>query len=105
MKTSNIFEHIPKDLQEEIFEDIVKTDKLQIQRIISKGDSTLDSKWYNQTDNEWVIILQGEAILSFKESKDIKLKTGDYINIQAHIVHKVLWTTPDTETIWLAIHY
>jgi cupin 2 domain-containing protein len=33
------------------------------------------------------------------------MKTGDFINIPAHQKHRVEWTEPEEETIWLAIHY
>lgn len=105
MKTSNILSQIPKDLQEEVFEDIINTKNLKIERIISKGHTTPESQWYNQENSEWVIVLQGEAILSFEDKEDISLKSGDYINIPAHTKHKVSWTKPDIETIWLAVHY
>ncbi len=100
----NIFTKIPKDLDEEFFEKLISQDNIKIQRIISKGHTSPKSGWYNQNENEWVIILQGEAILSFEE-KDINLKVGDYINIPAHTKHKVSWTKPNTQTIWLAVHY
>ena len=105
MKNENIFELIPSDLKNEIFEDILSSDKLKIQRIISDGHSSPKTGWYDQDDNEWVILLKGEAILSFEKSDDVRLKSGDYINILAHTKHKVSWTTPDRETIWLAVHY
>jgi cupin 2 domain-containing protein len=61
--------------------------------------------WHDRDDNERVIILKGEAILSFTDGSSISLKTGDYINILAHNWHKVTCTDPDIETIWLAVHY
>ena len=105
MKRTNIFNNIPKTLQEELFENILSKDSIQIQRIISKGHVTPKDEWYNQENNEWVIVLQGEAILSFENSDDVKLKSGDYINIKAHTKHKVSWTIPNEETIWLAVFY
>lgn len=105
MKTKNILKNIPKDLAEEVFETIFLKDGLKIERIISKGHTTPKEQWYDQDSNEWVILLEGEAILSFEDSEDVKLSTGDYINISAHKKHRVSWTTPDKETIWLAIHY
>ena len=105
MKTSNIFTNIPKQMNGEIFENIISKDSIKIQKIISKGDTTPKNKWYDQEDDEWVIIMQGEAILSFENQKDIKLKTGEYINIPAHTKHRVSWTIETQETIWLAIHY
>jgi len=105
MKTQNIFVDIPKQLKEELFENILTKDNLKIEKIISKGHTTPIGEWYDQDSNEWVIVLEGEALLSFENSGDVKLKKGDYINILAHTKHKVSWTTPDKETVWLAIHY
>ncbi len=105
MKKSNIFSQIPTDLKEELFEEIISNDTLKIERIISKGHITKDFEWYNQKSNEWVIVLKGEAILVFENSNDVRLKEGDYLNIPAHTKHRVSWTEPDVETIWLAIHY
>lgn len=103
MKTTNIFADIPKMLPDELFEELITKENLKIERIISKGHTS--STWYNQSHDEWVIVLQGEAILSFEDKEDVRLKNGDYINIPAHTKHKVSWTLPDSETIWLAIHY
>ncbi len=99
----NIFADIPKKLPKELFETLIVKENLKIERIISKGH--ISQTWYDQSHDEWVIILQGEAVLTFEDEKEIKLSTGDYINIPAHTKHKVTWTKPDEETIWLAIHY
>ncbi len=101
----NIFSEIPVDLQDEIFEDIIKTDNLKIERIISNGHTSPKTGWYESEQNEWVIVLKGKAVLSFENSEDVKLNAGDYINIVAFTKHKVSWTLPNAETIWLAIHY
>ena len=39
------------------------------------------------------------------DAKVIVLNPGDYINIPSHTRHRVEWTEPDTETVWLAVHY
>ena len=105
MKKSNIFNQIPKDLKDELFEDIIKTDHLKIERIVSYGHTSPRTGWHESKENEWVIVLKGEAILSFEGSKDMKLNAGDYLNITAFAKHKVSWTLPNVETVWLAIHY
>lgn len=102
---NNIFDDIPKNIKSEIFETLIDNDDVQIERIISKGHKSPESGWYNQDKNEWLIVLTGEAILSFADKSSLKLKAGDFINIPAHKKHKVEWTNPDTETIWLAVHY
>jgi cupin 2 domain-containing protein len=105
MKTTNIFKEIPELLNEELFQNIISKDSLKIQRIISKGHKSPESGWYDQESDEWVIVLQGEAVLSFENQEDVRLKAGDYLNIPAHKKHKVSWTKPDVETIWLAVFY
>ena len=105
MQVTNIFDNIPTQLHQELFQDIFSKDGLKIQRIVSQGEATQDDKWYIQEDDEWVIVLQGEATLSFEDDSDIKLSSGDYIHIPAHKKHKVSWTSSDEQTVWLAVHY
>jgi len=102
---SNIFDDIPENLHSEVFESLVDSDNVRIERIISKGHTSPDTGWYDQENNEWVIILKGAANLSFTDKSTVNLKMGDHIIISAHEKHRVSWTDPDTETIWLAIHY
>lgn len=102
---NNIFDSIPENLNREAFDQLIKSNDVIIERIISKGHTSPDSGWFDQDKNEWVMVLQGEAILSFKNESSIKLQAGDFINITAHKKHKVEWTDPDRETIWLAVHY
>lgn len=105
MELKNIFESIPDNLDEEVFELLVQSKNVKIERIISKGHTSPESGWYDQERDEWVIVLKGEAIIAFEKGKEIHLKVGNHINIPAHKKHKVRWTNPKTETIWLAIHY
>jgi len=102
---NNIFNEIPENLQAEVFDKLLDSESIKIERIISKGHISPEEGWYNQKDNEWIIVLKGEAILLFSDESTVNLKPGDYINIPAHKKHKVKWTDPDTETIWLAVFY
>lgn len=101
----NLFKSIPDDISEEIFSELAQSENVKIERIISKGHSSPKAGWYDQEKNEWVVILKGEARLSFENDRDVHLTPGEYINIPAHKKHRVSWTKPDTETIWLAVHY
>ena len=106
MDIKNIFSDIQKHVPDEILENILQTDQFKIERIISRGHSTADGKWYDQDRNEWVMVLKGSAGLLFEgNDKAVIMRTGDYINIPAHRKHRVEWTEPEEETIWLAIHY
>jgi len=102
----NIFKNIPDHIPEEIFQEILKTKTLKVERIVSKGRSSEISYWYDQKDNEWVFLLKGSAGMLFKGDEEVVvLRPGDYINIPSHTKHRVEWTDPNMETVWLAIHY
>ncbi len=102
----NIFAEIPDNLKDELIEAILQTPGLRIERIVSHGQSSPEGFWYDQEDNEWVILITGSAKLRFEGQEDLLvLKPGDYIRIDRHQRHRVEWTDPDKETVWLAVHY
>ncbi|MGL6161553.1 cupin domain-containing protein [Microbulbifer sp.] len=101
----NLFSSLPKDLSAEVFEDIVSSESVRIERIVSKGHTSPESGWYDQEESEWVIVLQGAARLSFDDGREESLGVGDFINIPAHSRHRVSWTDPTCPTIWLAVFY
>ena len=105
MLVRNIFDLIPDDLPDEAFITLLNSDKVKIERIISKGHSSPKAGWYDQAQDEWVIVLKGEGIILFEDGESKHLKVGDFINIPRHKKHKVEWTLPGEETIWLAVHY
>lgn len=101
----NLFESIPENIDEEVFDIIVQGKDVRVERIVSKGHSSPDTGWYDQDQNEWVIVLKGAAILAFERGDEVTLKPGDHVDIPAHEKHRVKWTALDQETIWLAVHY
>ncbi len=105
MQINNIFSNIPDSISQEMVEVLQQSENIKIEKIISKGQCSPATGWYDQVQNEWVIVLKGEAKLVFEKGKEVSLVAGSYINIQAHKKHKVSWTHPDIETVWLAIFY
>lgn len=105
MRTENIFASIPENLVDESVELLLRSESVRVERIISKGNVSPATGWYDQEDDEWVLLLAGAAIIAFENDIDLNLVAGDHIKIPAHTRHKVKWTDPETETIWLAIHY
>lgn len=102
----NLFADIPKDLSEELIETLLQTSSFRIERIVSKGHCSPKDFWYDQDENEWVILLKGSAVLRFEDqSENITMDPGHYINIEKHRRHRLEWTDPEQETVWLAIHY
>ncbi len=106
MHRDNIFSKIPASLPQELLEELVCTGGARIERIISKGHVTPEGTWYDQDTSEWVMVVQGSARLRFEEDDTVlSMQAGDWITIPAHVKHRVEWTDPDQETIWLAVHY
>ena len=101
-----LLEGIPAELSEEILDTICSTDSVKIERIVSRGHASPEGFWYDQEENEFVLVVRGSAGLKLeKEDNIVVLKAGDYLNIGAHVKHRVEWTDPKCETIWLAVHY
>lgn len=106
MQIGNLFSTIPAALPQELIEELISHPHVRIERIVSKGHASPDGFWYDQFENEWVILLQGSAVLRLENVEEpVALKPGMYINLPAHVKHRVDWTEPDTETIWLAVFY
>ena len=101
----NIFESIPGVLHSEVFEVLAEGGDVKVERIVSRGHASPDRGWYDQDKNEWVMVLRGKAVIAFPDKQSITLGEGDYLNIIAHEKHRVDWTDPHIETIWLAVHY
>ena len=102
---NNIFDGIASAGDKEVFSSLINNEHARIERIVSHGHTTEAGQWYDQLQNEWVMIIKGEARLEFENGRVETLKTGDYINIPAHQKHRVSWTKEETETVWLAVHY
>lgn len=105
MRADNIFDLIPDGRGKEVAELLVQHNNLKIERIVSTGQASPESGWYDQQASEWVILLAGEASIVFERGEEITLIAGSYLNIPAHHRHRVAWTSPDTPTIWLAVSY
>ena len=102
---NNIFSDVPNEIPEEIFQTLIENKHIKIERIISAGHKSPKQGWYDQKDNEWVIVLRGHAKIEFESGDEHSLIAGDYLNIAAHCKHRVSWTAEDEETIWLAVFY
>jgi cupin 2 domain-containing protein len=106
MKVANLFQDIPTALPAEIVETLVASKKVRIERIVSKGHYSPSDFWYNQAENEWVLLVKGEAKLRFETGNElVHLTAGMHVNIPAHQKHRVEWTRKNEETIWLAVFY
>ncbi len=104
MKYFNLFDPPSSTLDEERFETLVRGEGILIERILSKGRATPENQWYDQERDEWVAVLQGEAILTYDDGRSLHLGPGDHVLIPAHTRHRVEWTSTEPVCIWIAVH-
>lgn len=103
---NNLFARIPENIPEEIIEILLKAPGFHLERLISAGQATPPGQWYDQETHEWVVLLSGSAGLLFEGEMQVRvLRPGDYLLIPAHCRHRVEWTDPERQTVWLALYY
>ena len=94
----NIFNYItPKN--GETFTTLLEHKNIKINRIVSSAD--VEPAEYVQDEDEWVVIIEGEATLLLEKEEKV-LKKGDTLFIPAKTPHKILKTK--SNTVWLAVH-
>lgn len=101
----NIFEDFPERQESEYLELLLSNPAFKMEKIISQGHVSPDNFWYDQNKNEFVLLISGNARISFENNYTIDLKPGDYLIIPAHKKHRVDFTKPGEKTIWLTIHF
>ena len=101
----NLLEDLPDAADAEMFETLVSAEHLRIERIVSRGQITPPGEWYDQPEHEWVTVLRGHARVMTADGAERALRAGDAMLIPAHVRHRVSWTDPDQETVWLAVHF
>ena len=103
----NIFDvnDIDFSANKEITEVLASSENIRIEKIVSFGQITDKDYWYDQSQNEFVILLQGEAQILFDNGKEKHLFAGDYLKIPAHVRHQVSFTSVNPVCIWIAVFF
>lgn len=102
LRVENIFADIPKSIGHEHFLTLFENEAVKIERIVSQSHGSPAGFWYDQAEDEWVIVLRGRATLEFEGGELIQMKEGDCLVIPRHVKHRVNQTGPNT--IWLTVH-
>jgi cupin 2 domain-containing protein len=108
IKSGNLGSDIRKGPHaDEIVDRLVEREPgFRIERIVSTGQMTLEGEWYDQDDDEWVLVVAGAARLRIEgEARDRELAEGDWVLLPAHCRHRVTWTRAEPPTVWLAVHF
>jgi cupin 2 domain-containing protein len=99
IKIGNLFTNADPPLQGERFEELLRHKNLVIERIVSS--SSITPVEYTQTQDEWVILLQGRAVLSINDN-EVFLSSGDYLFLPAGLPHTV--EDVSQGALWLTVH-
>jgi len=102
---NNLFRDIPPPASEEFFETLAKGRGLRVERVVSRAHSAPKAGWFDQAEDEFVVLLSGSAGLEFDDGSRFELRPGDWLDIPARRRHRVAWTDADEATVWLAVHY
>lgn len=100
----NLFTLPPATIDEEIYEALIPDRGVLIERIISAGQVSPPGFWFEQNRDEWVVLLQGQAIIAWGDGYSRVMETGDWLLIPAGERHRIEWTSQDPPCIWLAVH-
>mgnify|MGYP001232528170 CR=1 FL=1 len=98
----NIFKELPDATLAEQEEVLLEAGNIRIARIVSGGQA---GEIYDQAEDEWVIVLSGEAKISFPEEDGhtVKLEAGDYLYLKAGQKHQV--TKTSNPCLWLCVYF
>lgn len=107
MSAGSLGQGLPSAPQaDELFDILLESRGLRVERIVSTGQVTPDGEWYDQASDEFVLVVSGAARLFIEgEDEDRSLAPGDWLLLPAHCRHRVTWTQDSPPTVWLAIHY
>jgi cupin 2 domain-containing protein len=86
----------------ESFVELARAGGARVERIASRAVTSGD--WCEQAWPEFVLLVEGSATLEFAGGRRRNLKPGDWALLPAQCRHRVAWTDPAGETLWLAVH-
>ena len=85
---------------------LLSTASLRLEKIHSCRAASPPGFWYDQAEEEWVLLLQGSARIRFADEEfDRELNRGDVLSIPSGRRHRVVATDGPPGTIWLALFH
>jgi cupin 2 domain-containing protein len=105
MSRGNLTADIPAALPDELVTVLTRSRGVRIERIVSRGHTSPPDFWYDQAESELVLVVQGAARLLIEGRPELALGAGDWVELAPHVRHRVTWTDPTRDTIWLAVFY
>ena len=98
----NLFASLPDAGDGERFDTLFANAVCRVERIVSFGHASPPGFWYEQDEDEWVVLLVGCAVLAFADGHVLALRAGDWVSLPARCRHRVESVSQDA--VWLAVH-
>ena len=95
----NLFADASPPWEGERFDVLLRHKGLTIERIVSSP--RIAHERYVQPQDEWVVLLQGQAVLDV-DGRKVALTPGDHLFLPAQTPHAVLQVSDGA--LWLAVH-
>ena len=78
---------------------------VSIERIVSQGET---SSWYEQEEDEWIVLVEGEATLEIVQKSPDQVRTetlkrGDTCLLTAGTKHRVTKTSVKPPCVWICV--
>ena len=106
MQAGNLLANLPDAGAGEAFATLAEGGRFRLLRVVSGGQASPPGEWYDQAEDEWVLLLEGAAGIRIEgEAAPRRLGPGDWLLLPAHCRHRVAFTAPDRPTVWLALHF
>jgi cupin 2 domain-containing protein len=105
MLSGNVLSELPEAIDAEVSQLLLERRRARFERIVSRGQSSPEGFWYDQSQHEFVLVVAGRALLEFDSGETKQLEAGDWIQIDAHARHRVAWTDPNVATVWLVAFF
>lgn len=94
----NLYAGEPPQENHEIFSTLYKGGGIRIEAI--RSWLKVPGEWYDQGEDEWVLLMEGTAELEIA-GKVISMHKGDHLLIPKHTPHRVVSTAKDT--YWIGV--
>lgn len=98
----NLYQLPPLPLAEELVTILTENESVRIERIVSCGQT---SDWYDQSESEFVALLQGAAAIEYANGESKALAAGDTLLIPPHERHRVAHTSAEPPCVWLCVFW
>lgn len=100
----NILSDFTADDFSEQEQELLAFSKGRVVRIVSFGNTSPQGFWYEQTEDEWVVVLSGVGEIEWADGAKLRLEQSDNVFIPANKKHRVSYTSSNPPCIWLAIY-